>query len=223
MWPAQPGLSLGGWWCAFGHCHDIPAPRMGALICTMQIARAHAYGHVTSPPGSRRLRPLLCLCCVPAAVAHRMANQATKRLKKELMTLIREPEPYIRALPLPSNILGERRLTRLWLCMHAQPPTSLPAPRPLTRPIPAPEWHYCITGPEDTPYAGGEYHGKLIFPPQYPFKVRVLRWAANALGWRGCCCSGRAVGVPFAARPFAQQHLFIVIPRFPRFSSPMSH
>lgn len=32
------------------------------------------------------------------------------------------------------------------------------------------EWHYIVTGPPNTPYAGGKYHGKLIFPPSYPFK-----------------------------------------------------
>merc|ERR1712137_687411 len=32
------------------------------------------------------------------------------------------------------------------------------------------EWHYVILGPKDSPYAGGIYHGKLTFPPNYPFK-----------------------------------------------------
>uniref|UniRef100_A0A0N5C0H7 Ubiquitin-conjugating enzyme E2 J2 n=1 Tax=Strongyloides papillosus TaxID=174720 RepID=A0A0N5C0H7_STREA len=32
------------------------------------------------------------------------------------------------------------------------------------------EWHFCITGASDTPYLGGYYHGKLIFPPDFPFK-----------------------------------------------------
>ncbi|XP_067947027.1 ubiquitin-conjugating enzyme E2 J2-like [Watersipora subatra] len=32
------------------------------------------------------------------------------------------------------------------------------------------EWHYVVTGPVDSPYEGGYYHGKLIFPQQYPFK-----------------------------------------------------
>jgi ubiquitin-conjugating enzyme E2 J2 len=32
------------------------------------------------------------------------------------------------------------------------------------------EWHYVITGPPDSPYDGGLYTGKLVFPPQYPFK-----------------------------------------------------
>ena len=25
------------------------------------------------------------------------------------------------------------------------------------------EWHYAVTGPPDTPYDGGFYHGKVIF------------------------------------------------------------
>ncbi|EEB19486.1 ubiquitin-conjugating enzyme E2, putative [Pediculus humanus corporis] len=30
--------------------------------------------------------------------------------------------------------------------------------------------HYVIAGPEETPYEGGFYHGKLIFPKEFPFK-----------------------------------------------------
>ncbi|GFY54654.1 ubiquitin-conjugating enzyme E2 J2 [Trichonephila inaurata madagascariensis] len=32
------------------------------------------------------------------------------------------------------------------------------------------EWHFAVLGPEDTPYKGGVYHGKLIFPGEFPFK-----------------------------------------------------
>lgn len=32
------------------------------------------------------------------------------------------------------------------------------------------EWHFAVQGPEDTPYKGGVYHGKLVFPGEYPFK-----------------------------------------------------
>ena len=28
-----------------------------------------------------------------------------------------------------------------------------------------------VKGPEDSIYAGGYYHGKLIFPKDYPFKA----------------------------------------------------
>jgi len=31
-------------------------------------------------------------------------------------------------------------------------------------------WDYIIRGPPDSPYAGGEYHGQLLFPSEYPFK-----------------------------------------------------
>lgn len=37
------------------------------------------------------------------------------------------------------------------------------------------EWHYVITGPPDTPYEGGQYHGTLTFPSEYPFKPPAIR------------------------------------------------
>jgi ubiquitin-conjugating enzyme E2 J2 len=32
------------------------------------------------------------------------------------------------------------------------------------------EWHFVLEGAADSEYAGGIYHGKLVFPAQYPFK-----------------------------------------------------
>lgn len=32
------------------------------------------------------------------------------------------------------------------------------------------EWHYVVRGPKDTPYNDGLYHGKLVFPREFPFK-----------------------------------------------------
>lgn len=32
------------------------------------------------------------------------------------------------------------------------------------------EWHYVIEGSKGTPYEGGFYHGKLVFPKEYPLK-----------------------------------------------------
>ena len=32
------------------------------------------------------------------------------------------------------------------------------------------EWHFLIYGLADCPYEGGFYHGKLLFPPEYPMK-----------------------------------------------------
>lgn len=62
---------------------------------------------------------------------------AVLRLQQDYINLNKDPVPYIRAEPLPWNIL---------------------------------EWHYCITGPENSPYYGGMYHGSLVFTQQYPFK-----------------------------------------------------
>lgn len=35
--------------------------------------------------------------------------------------------------------------------------------------------HYILRGPPDTPYAGGEYYGQLIFPPEFPFKPPAIK------------------------------------------------
>lgn len=47
-----------------------------------------------------------------------------------------------------------------------------PVPYIVAEPLPSNicEWHYVVLGPEGTPYVGGLYHGKLVFPRQYPFK-----------------------------------------------------
>ncbi|XP_054156262.1 ubiquitin-conjugating enzyme E2 J2-like [Oppia nitens] len=37
------------------------------------------------------------------------------------------------------------------------------------------EWHYVLRGPPDSPYTGGIYHGKVNFPPDFPFKPPALR------------------------------------------------
>ncbi|XP_014664939.1 PREDICTED: ubiquitin-conjugating enzyme E2 J2-like [Priapulus caudatus] len=67
----------------------------------------------------------------------RVCITATARLKQDYLRIMRDPVPYVTALPLPSNIL---------------------------------EWRYIVFGPENTPYEGGIYHGKLVFPSEFPFK-----------------------------------------------------
>jgi ubiquitin-conjugating enzyme E2 J2 len=51
-----------------------------------------------------------------------------------------------------------------------------PVPHIVAFPNPANilEWHYAITGPEDSPFKGGVYHGKLKFPPEYPMKPPAI-------------------------------------------------
>ncbi|GAA6066449.1 ubiquitin-conjugating enzyme E2 J2 [Tachysurus ichikawai] len=47
-----------------------------------------------------------------------------------------------------------------------------PVPYICAEPLPSNilEWHYVVRGPEKTPYEGGYYHGKLVFPREFPFK-----------------------------------------------------
>ncbi|XP_030835508.1 ubiquitin-conjugating enzyme E2 J2-like [Strongylocentrotus purpuratus] len=47
-----------------------------------------------------------------------------------------------------------------------------PVPYVTAEPLPSNilEWHYVVRGPKETPYEGGLYHGKLVFPREFPFK-----------------------------------------------------
>ncbi|XP_023025424.1 ubiquitin-conjugating enzyme E2 J2 [Leptinotarsa decemlineata] len=47
-----------------------------------------------------------------------------------------------------------------------------PVPYITAEPLPSNilQWHYVVCGPENTPYEGGYYHGKLVFPRDFPFK-----------------------------------------------------
>jgi len=60
-----------------------------------------------------------------------------------------------------------KRLSKEYAAMQKEPPPFIWA---------APDekniltWNYIIRGPPDSPYAGGEYHGVLLFPSEYPFK-----------------------------------------------------
>ena len=33
------------------------------------------------------------------------------------------------------------------------------------------EWHFCLRGAPDTDFAGGIYHGRILLPPDWPFKA----------------------------------------------------
>jgi ubiquitin-conjugating enzyme E2 J2 len=36
------------------------------------------------------------------------------------------------------------------------------------------DWHYVLKGGQGTDYEGGYYHGKIVFPEQYPFKPPAI-------------------------------------------------
>lgn len=62
-----------------------------------------------------------------------------------------------------------RRLTRELRAIEKNPLTN---PKVYTTPLESNilEWHYVIEGHENSPYEGGFYWGKLVFPKEYPLK-----------------------------------------------------
>ncbi|KAI1810532.1 ubiquitin-conjugating enzyme [Poronia punctata] len=65
-----------------------------------------------------------------------------------------------------------KRLAREYKTISENPPPYISAHPSESNIL---EWHYIITGPEDTPYHGGQYWGTLIFPPNYPFAPPAIR------------------------------------------------
>ncbi|EGD73446.1 ubiquitin-conjugating enzyme E2 J2 [Salpingoeca rosetta] len=70
----------------------------------------------------------------------------------------------------PKRYVG--RLAREYKAIKKNPPPFIlaePKPENIL------EWHYVISGlPDDTPYHGGFYHGKLVFPSSYPMKPPAI-------------------------------------------------
>ncbi|ORY63845.1 ubiquitin-conjugating enzyme [Pseudomassariella vexata] len=65
-----------------------------------------------------------------------------------------------------------KRLTREYAAIGKNPPPYITAHPSESNIL---EWHYIITGPEETPYHGGQYWGTLMFPPNYPFAPPAIR------------------------------------------------
>ncbi|EGO20551.1 hypothetical protein SERLADRAFT_351869 [Serpula lacrymans var. lacrymans S7.9] len=62
---------------------------------------------------------------------------------------------------------AQKRLTKEYVSMQKEPPPfvwAVPDEKNILT------WNYLIRGPPDSPFAGGEYHGVLLFPSEYPFK-----------------------------------------------------
>ncbi|KAH9990603.1 ubiquitin-conjugating enzyme/RWD-like protein, partial [Russula vinacea] len=62
---------------------------------------------------------------------------------------------------------ANKRLSKEYVTMQKEPP-------PFVWAVPDEKdiliWNFIIHGPPDSPYVGGEYHGVLLFPSEYPFK-----------------------------------------------------
>ncbi|ORX67465.1 UBC-like protein [Linderina pennispora] len=67
---------------------------------------------------------------------------------------------------------ASKRLTKEYKMIQKSPPEFITA-KPLEKNVL--EWHYIISGPPDTPFEGGEYHGRLIFPKEYPFAPPAIQ------------------------------------------------
>ncbi|PIA17670.1 ubiquitin-conjugating enzyme E2 J2 [Coemansia reversa NRRL 1564] len=65
-----------------------------------------------------------------------------------------------------------KRLNKEYLAMQSNPTPFITA-KPLDTNIL--EWHYVLRGPPETPYEGGEYHGRIRFPSDYPYKPPSLQ------------------------------------------------
>lgn len=63
--------------------------------------------------------------------------------------------------------LAQKRLSKELMAMKKDSPPFILA-QPEEKNIL--DWHFIIRGPPDSPYHGGEYHGLLMFPSDYPFK-----------------------------------------------------
>ncbi|EKM82201.1 hypothetical protein AGABI1DRAFT_112285 [Agaricus bisporus var. burnettii JB137-S8] len=62
---------------------------------------------------------------------------------------------------------AHRRLSKEYVTMQREPPPfvwAVPDEKNILT------WDFIIRGPPDSPYTGGEYHGQLMFPSEYPFK-----------------------------------------------------
>ncbi|KAF9529643.1 UBC-like protein [Crepidotus variabilis] len=62
---------------------------------------------------------------------------------------------------------AQKRLSKEFVVMQREPPPFVWA-SPDEKNILT--WNFLIRGPPDSPYDGGEYHGVLLFPAEYPFK-----------------------------------------------------
>ncbi|KAK4619380.1 Ubiquitin-conjugating enzyme E2 6 [Fulvia fulva] len=67
---------------------------------------------------------------------------------------------------------AHKRLTREYQAIQKSPPEFISAHPSETNIL---EWHYILTGPPDTVYAGGQYWGTLVFPSDYPFAPPAIR------------------------------------------------
>ncbi|KAI9216435.1 ubiquitin-conjugating enzyme E2 J2, partial [Blastocladiella britannica] len=71
-----------------------------------------------------------------------------------------------------ATLTAHKRLAKEYRDVTRSPPPFVVA-KPLDNNIL--EWHYLLLGPPDSPYTGGIYWGKVVFPADYPYKPPAIR------------------------------------------------
>jgi len=64
--------------------------------------------------------------------------------------------------------MATKRLRKDLIQLRTEPPPGVIAEPDESNIL---KWHYAIRGPTETPYQGGVYVGKLVFPSEYPMKA----------------------------------------------------
>lgn len=65
-----------------------------------------------------------------------------------------------------------RRILREWAEIEQEPNINWTA-QPINPDEPY-EWHFTMRGPQDSAFAGGIYHGRLVLPVTYPMEPPSL-------------------------------------------------
>ncbi|KAF7660226.1 hypothetical protein LDENG_00286280 [Lucifuga dentata] len=134
------------------------------IVTLLRLARMNEEMRESEAPlrqpgvatGSRREKPrdvwdrvtspaLMSFATVFIGVSGEMNNNGNKRAPTTATQRLKQDYLRIKKDPVP------------YICAEPLPSNIL-------------EWHYVVRGPEKTPYEGGYYHGKLIFPREFPFK-----------------------------------------------------
>mmetsp|Transcript_26236 Transcript_26236/g.72032 ORF Transcript_26236/g.72032 Transcript_26236/m.72032 type:complete len:280 (-) Transcript_26236:655-1494(-) len=64
--------------------------------------------------------------------------------------------------------MATKRLRKELIKLQTEPPPGIIAEPDESNIL---KWHYVIRGPTETPYEGGVYLGKIVFPSEYPMKA----------------------------------------------------
>ena len=95
-------------------------------------------------------------------------DRTVKRLQSDYRQLLNTPVEFVSAHPLDENILE-------WYVFND---LVIELIKPLTffflQFLQYFQRHYVIRGPPDSSYEGGLYHGKLVFPKEYPMKPPAI-------------------------------------------------